>query len=70
MREGVGSSQTRADQVDAGSHEDSAPVTSGVHLLIAMVATTVSPPGERVSVLTTMQPMAGLQPSVLSPPPR
>ncbi len=70
MREDAGSTQTTSDQVDTGSHEDSAPVTAGVHLLIAMVASTVPPPSERVSVLTTTPPLMGMQPAVLSPPPR
>jgi hypothetical protein len=70
VRDGDNAGHARTNQVDTGTHEDSAPVTTSVHMLIAMISIADAPPRERGSLFTTMPPLMGFQPAVLSPPPQ
>ena len=70
MREEGNTGRAPTNQVDPGTHEDSTPATTSIHMMMATITVADSPSRAWASPFISALPLTGFQPAVLSPPPR
>jgi len=58
------------ERPDIGEHEDSAPTTSGFHLLLSAITMLTPAPASQMAAFGPEQRLTGQTPRVLLPPPR
>ena len=58
------------ERADAAGQQESTPVSSGVHLLLTVMATIVAPGIRQAPIAVSGRRQSGLSPRIFAPPPR